>query len=310
VPPQRHGSEFSLSHLLVYGIFYDTDVKSDAQWRAIAMVSPICTRAIVTLWDWMQTWLQRNNMGRKKSKRSRKDSSERPQSIARGNETVKPQSVQSEAELYKEALARLRDAEARKDLAEVVRLAEALRTRFPHGPDGYKIGAKALRDSKRFDEIDLLLREATIRFPDEAWPLVETGWSAIARGDREKAIQCAEQLRARFPANPAGYRIAAVSLRESRRFDEVEMLLRDAMARFPSEDWPLVESAWAAHGSGDWEQTVHRAEILRARVPMHPAGYRLGVHALRRTKRVDEATTLLREAEARFPEAAWISAVE
>jgi tetratricopeptide (TPR) repeat protein len=330
----------------------------------------------VALWDRVQAWSDRASTSRKKSKPSRRDSVERPQPVAEHDEETPPVAAKSGDEPYDEAIAVLREAAARRNLPEIVRLAEEVQARFPHRADGYHIGATALRESKRFDEVDALLKEAMTRFPDAAWPLVESTWAAHASGDREAAIQRsaqlrarfptnqvgyrvaavalregkrldeidavlreamtrfpdedwplvesvwaaygsgvreaailrAQHLRARFPANEAGYRVAAVALRESRRFDEVDVLLREAMTRFPDEAWPLEESAWAAHVSGAWDEGVHRAELLRARFPMRPAGYRFGIHALRLVKRPDEADAVLREAEARFPETAWTSA--
>ena len=194
------------------------------------------------------------------------------------------------------------------DREAAIQRAAQLRARFPTNQVGYRVAAVALRETKRLDEIDALLREAMTRFPEADWPLVESVWAAYASGVREAAILRAQHLRARFPANEAGYRVAAVALRESERFDEMDALLREAMTRFPDEAWPLEESAWAAHLSGDWEEGARRAELLRARFPTRPAGYRVGIHALRRAKRPDEADAVRREAEIRFPETAWTSA--
>jgi tetratricopeptide (TPR) repeat protein len=249
-------------------------------------------------------------MGRKKTRRSHQGSGERRHRAGERHEVAQPAEIKSEGELYNEALAALREAAAREDLPETIRQAEALRARFPQGAEGYQIGSKALRDSKRFGEVEALLREAMPRFPDQAWPLVEFAWAAHVKGDWDEAIRRAADLRERFPTHPAGYRVAAADLRESKRFEEVNAVAREAMTRFPDEAWPLVESAWAAEGSRDWEAAIQCAELLRTRFPLQQAGYRVGIHALRRMKRLEEANAVLREAELRIPGAVWISSVD
>lgn len=156
----------------------------------------------------IKNWL---GMGRKKSRRSHKGSEGRPHRASERTEAAPPVAIKSEGELYNEALAVLREAVVRKDLPESVRHAEALRARFPQVAEGYQIGVEALRESKRWDELEVLLDEALTRFPNEAWPLAERTRAAAARCDWEEAILRAEQFRARFPAIPAGYPYAALA---------------------------------------------------------------------------------------------------
>jgi predicted Zn-dependent protease len=240
----------------------------------------------VALWDWLRgAWT-------------------RPQPVVVRKESATAAAKSGDAQ-YNEAVAVLRAAAARKDLPETLRLSEDLRTRHPERADGYRFAVTALRESKRFGEANALLDDATARFPDDAWPLVEATWVAHLSGDREAALARAAELRKRFPANQTGYRVAAVALRESKRLDEIDALLRDAMARFPGEEWPLVESVWAAYGSGVREAAILRAQQLRARFPANQAGYRIAAAALRESKRFDEMDGLLGEAMTRFPDEAW-----
>jgi predicted Zn-dependent protease len=119
--------------------------------------------------------------------------------------------------------------------------AEQLRARFPADLAGYQVAVAALRTIERFDDADALLRDATSRFPDAPWPLIDQAWSARARDDRAEAIRLAGQLRTRFPAHGAGYRVAAMALREGGHLDEADAVLCDAAVRFPNEAWLAAE---------------------------------------------------------------------
>jgi tetratricopeptide (TPR) repeat protein len=306
----RHVSDIAIANISIRvlslaRIPYDARWRSAAPGRLPALAPRICARAAVALLDWVQAWSDRASKGRKRSKPSLEDSAERPRSGAEGKEAARPVAITRDDEQYDEVVAALREAVARGDANETVQLAALLRDRFPGRADGYRIAAKALRQSKRFDEVDVLLLDAKTRFPDDAWPLAECATTALERGDREAAIEGAGQLRARFPASQAGYRIAAVALRDSKRLDETDALLREAMTRFPDEDWPLVESVWAAYGSGVRDAAILRAQHLRARFPANQAGYRVAAVALREGKRFDEVDELLSEAMTRFPDEAW-----
>jgi predicted Zn-dependent protease len=255
----------------------------------------------VNLWNWIQTCLRQN-----KSIRSPGGCEEPAQPASECEEDSQPIAIKSEAEFYNESLATLREVATGQDVAEAIRLAEQLRSRFPHGAAGYRIGAKALRDSGRADEADALLRETIIRFPDEVWPLTESAWAALARGDWQEAIQHAEQIRERFPAHPAGYRVASPALRESKRLDEADELAIEGLARFPDEAWPLTERVLIAQSRGDWMAAIEQAEQLRERFPTHRAGYEVAAAALRAVKRFDDADALLRGAISRFPDEPWL----
>jgi len=88
----------------------------------------------------------------------------------------------------------LREAVAREDLPETIGLAERLRAGFPLRADGYMIGARALRESKRLDEVDAVAPGGHDLLPGRGLAFVEAQWGSCA-GRSHEAIQRAEQLR-------------------------------------------------------------------------------------------------------------------
>jgi tetratricopeptide (TPR) repeat protein len=167
-------------------------------------------------------------------------------------------------------------ARARGDADEATRLAAELRTRSPNDPAGYQVGAATAREMRRFDEASAIIADGMARFPAEAWPMVEAGWIAGARGDAGEATRLATELRGRFPDNPAGYQIGAAAAREMRRFDEAYAVIADGMARFPAEAWPVMEAAWTARARGDASEATRLAAELHSRFPDNPIVHQLG----------------------------------
>jgi len=134
-------------------------------------------------------------------------------------------------------------AKCRDDTREATRLSVELRQRFPENPGGYHIAASIARESGRLDEAAAIFGEASIRFPSEAWPLVEALTIAKERGQIDVATQLAGDLRGRFPNDSAGYVLGSRLLSQWSRPEEAEAILRTAIARFPTQEWPGQELA-------------------------------------------------------------------
>jgi tetratricopeptide (TPR) repeat protein len=128
---------------------------------------------------------------------------------------------------------------------------------------------------------------------------------ALARAARAasrwaEASELAAELRARFPDRPSGWMIGTNVLRHQRHFDDCAQLLSAAMERFHDEFWVEAEFAWLARSRGDWDDAIGRAVLLRQRRPDDKAGWMIGLHSLRRARRLDEAEALFQEAKRRF----------
>jgi tetratricopeptide (TPR) repeat protein len=196
-------------------------------------------------------------------------------------------------------------AKAREDHQEAMRLAAQLRTRFPDDPVGYQIGAASARALGRFEDTNAILSDGRTRFPTHKWPVVDMAWAAKAAGDTDAAIRLAEELRERYPAEPAGFQIGGAIARDQGRLRDAMAILQDAVARFPTQVWPLTDLALATRAAGDTDRTIELAGLLRARFPNDPTGYRIGATFLRVRNRLEEAEAVLRDAMDRFPTLSW-----
>ena len=196
-------------------------------------------------------------------------------------------------------------AKARDDHPDAMRLAAQLRTRFPDDPVGYQIGATSARALGRFEDTNAILAEGRARFPTHKWPVVDMAWAAKAAGDMDAAIRLAAELRDRFPAEPAGFQIGGTIARDQGQLQEAMAILQDAVARFPTQIWPLTDLALTVRAAGDTDRTIELAGLLRARFPNDPTGYRIGATFLRVRNRLEEAEAVLRDAMDRFPTLSW-----
>jgi tetratricopeptide (TPR) repeat protein len=190
----------------------------------------------------------------------------------------------------------------RGDLADAIERWQGIRQSLPDHHIGYTGAAIALRDAARIAEADAVLVEAMQRFPDDTAPRTEYAWLAQIGRDWPVAIRRWEEVRQRHPDQTAGFTAGATALREARRFDEAEALLRDAVARFPGERAPLVEHAWLAAARRDWSEAARRWGVVREHFPDAVEAYLRGAHALSALWRHEEAEALLAEAMDRFPQ--------
>ena len=125
------------------------------------------------------------------------------------------------------------EAVRRKDWAEVVRRFEPLRRRAPQRIDGYQVPADALIEDGRPDEAEALIAEGLQR-QSEDWMM----WQAAARtadrlGKHNESVLRWEAMRARFPAESAGFLHGAEALARADRGEEAAALIRQARDFFP-----------------------------------------------------------------------------
>jgi predicted Zn-dependent protease len=135
-----------------------------------------------------------------------------------------------------------REAMRRRDWAEAAQRFQRLRRHHPDRYEGYDQAATALSEDGRFDEAEALIAEGKQR--TNHW----TMWQAAAKlaeraGDGEEAVRRWEALRARFPAEQAGYVHGAEALARFDRGEEAVALIRQARDFFPGNK--LVANAAA-----------------------------------------------------------------
>jgi tetratricopeptide (TPR) repeat protein len=188
-----------------------------------------------------------------------------------------------------------------RDFPEADRRWTTLRSNFPNISAGWTVGAVALRELRAFDEAEALLRDAMLRFPSEAPPVVEYAWLATARRDWPEAIRRWETVRARFADRSDGLLRGALALNEVWRHDDAEALLRAGMDRFPEESSFAVEYAETAFRQAHIDDAIARYAIVRERFPNLVAGYLGGARALRNQFKLLEAEGMYEHAQALLP---------
>ena len=193
-------------------------------------------------------------------------------------------------------------ATARHDWPEALRRWESARERFPARVEAWSGKALALREMRRFEDADAVLAQAIQRFPNNPNLVIDHAWIAHIQREWPTAILRWEEVRRQHPGQSVGFISGTVALREARRIAEAEVVVTEAMQRFPDALEPLFEHAWLAQAQGDWAEAAVRWERARARAPDRIAGYLGQAAMLREQGRQEEAEALLRETAERFPD--------
>jgi tetratricopeptide (TPR) repeat protein len=189
-----------------------------------------------------------------------------------------------------------------QDFPNALNAWRALREVHPRELMGFLGGAASLRQLKRLDEAEALLREARERWPENRQVLVDLGYLGIAKGDFTAALPIWSEVRARFPKNVDGYLWGALALRELGQLQAAEELARAGLVLHPTHSLLLLDFARIAQSRGDWEEALRRWEAAGRVTPaaIEPQSGRAGV--LRTLRRFDEADALLSELSERFPD--------
>jgi tetratricopeptide (TPR) repeat protein len=180
-------------------------------------------------------------------------------------------------------------------------------TRYADASGGYLTVARELRDAGKVEEAEQVYREILNRFPASVEPAMEYAMMAYARQEWPEAISRFETVRSRFPEVLDGHRFVADLLVGQKQFEEADAVLRDAMARFPSEPQLAISYAWSGHFKGDlladWREAGERWRWLVAHFPSEPLGYAMvGFVAMRYLGNIKEAEAVLLKGMDRFPE--------
>jgi tetratricopeptide (TPR) repeat protein len=199
------------------------------------------------------------------------------------------------------ALANARVATQRRDWDVAIDRWTGLCRKFPDRPDGYTGLAVNLRESGHVDEADRLLSEAVRQFRSDHALSIEYARLADRRRDWAAGITRWKDFRQRFPEHIAGYVEGAACLIQTGHFDEAEMVLGDAVARFSAD--LTIHTMWveAAVRRKDWPVAAERAAMMRECLPQAAMGYVQGARALRELRQFDLAGHILMEGRNRLP---------
>jgi tetratricopeptide (TPR) repeat protein len=202
----------------------------------------------------------------------------------------------------------------RRDFEEAINRWDAVRLRFPNLVSAYVDALHPLRELNRWADAELLLLEATLRFPDAFAPPRELATLALRRRDWAKAARLFAVLRDRFPREAGSYGGGILALRELHRFEEAEAVSLLAMERFPAEAGFRLDHAWLSMTARDWPNAIQRWAKVRELLPDRLEPYVQGSRALREAWRHADAEALLADGIIRFPgnadlvaEHAWLA---
>jgi tetratricopeptide (TPR) repeat protein len=204
-------------------------------------------------------------------------------------------------------------AHHRSDWPEADRRWTEVRTKFPGCFDGYFGGGAILRSLRRFDDADHVYRAAFSRFPVAVSLLGDFAAVAQARGDLTEASRRWTVLRTLFPEQPQGYLREARALREAGHFSDAEVLLGEALQRFPGNSAALIDFAHVAQQRGFWFEALKRWEAVATEFPGLVDGHVGAAQALNEIGRFADAQSVLQPALRMFPDSvavvslnAWI----
>jgi tetratricopeptide (TPR) repeat protein len=144
----------------------------------------------------------------------------------------------------------------KRDWIEALRRWESVRANFPDGWHGFVGQAEALRELGRIAEADIVLTEATEKFPREEWPLINFARIAMARGNWEEALRRWETAIQYFSNNTSTYAGKAETLSKLGRFDEAEAVYDLAVSRFPDDALLAHAQATLAVHRGNWDDAI------------------------------------------------------
>ena len=134
-----------------------------------------------------------------------------------------------------------------------------------------------------------LLADLTSRLPNAAWAWIQAAEAAGAAGDHDRMRALADTIRSRFPAVPAGARLAIQAALQSGHLDDVAAVLAATPAGREDEDAALAGRIALAERDGDHPAALAAGLALAARKPKRPDGSLAIIRALVRLSRLDEA---------------------
>ena len=202
----------------------------------------------------------------------------------------------------KSLVAEINKAVAERDWVQADLKAATLRNHDPLNRTGWLMGSVVLREMRRFDEAEALLRERLAAFPDDRQILEGFALLAQVRRDLPEAVLRWQSLVAAVPDHLAGHQGLISALRESKQFDDAEAALSSALANFPSAIGLMMEKGRLASSRRDW---IGAAEAWQEVAKLKPDGLQPKLEIadiLLNQKKYDEAAALLAAASQRFPD--------
>jgi tetratricopeptide (TPR) repeat protein len=149
-----------------------------------------------------------------------------------------------------------------------------------------------------FAELESLALIGAKRFPNQPHYLFGYALAAQRQRNLDEAVRRWAMVLKKFPNHQPAYVQSVGCLREAKRLDEAEALLRTALRKMPNDLFLLIEHCRLAEARGDWAAAYTRWESLRSR---HRVAFDGAAQALHKLGRTAEAEALLEEGRVRYP---------
>ncbi len=159
------------------------------------------------------------------------------------------------------------EARGSGDWAEAADWYEALRSVRPLDAPAHVFGGWALREARRDEEAETVLRRAVDLFPDDFWAHFHFALCATGAKRWRDARERYATMRARWPDAFAGHVEGGWASREAGELDEAERLLGHAVEAFPTETHAWFHYALNAQARQDWQGACERWARMRALAP-------------------------------------------
>ncbi|MGD0109579.1 MAG: hypothetical protein ABSC06_36960, partial [Rhodopila sp.] len=189
-----------------------------------------------------------------------------------------------------------------KNWPEALRRFERLREAFPSFEAGFVASVRALNDAGRPAMAEALARSAGERLTASPALAVQYAEAAESRQDWPETIKRYSAVRDRFPDQPAGEVGMARALAASGCFAEAETLLRETMARLPSQSAPFGEFAELATRQERWTEALERWTEAQQRFPQEQSYAHRAYEARMRLADSDPQAAIAQLAAAPMPD--------
>jgi tetratricopeptide (TPR) repeat protein len=155
----------------------------------------------------------------------------------------------------------------RRNWDAAIGIAAALRSVAPLLPEGYVIGAQALRASGRFAECLDVCLSGMKSFPNDFRLVMDGARAAGLCKDFAQSTRLWRHARAVLPNSIAGYLEGAMAHDAASEHDEADNILTAAMKVFPRERHIYQRYAELAESRRDWEEADRRWDIALQALP-------------------------------------------
>jgi tetratricopeptide (TPR) repeat protein len=158
-------------------------------------------------------------------------------------------------------------AHMRRDWSEAIMRWDALLACDPEKISGHEGRIAALRELGRLDEAEEAVASARLRFPQSVRLTEEAARLAAVRSDWDRAIEEWQSVRLHTPTSPRALMEITNILMKKKQYRHAELLLEEELSRFPDQGDLSIQHAEVAKRSQDWEESLRRWSVLRARFP-------------------------------------------